>query len=134
MKWNESQIWFMLCFGISGHGGCFSSILATLFLFFFCVCLTSTNSSHNLISRHNHITFSSCLDAWWPGPSSCLLVNSYHTSIIAYVLLFETGMYTERKIKYKRRDTRIYILVSESMMFVDTKHNINHICDSFHFI
>ena len=30
----------------------------------------------------------------------------------------KTGMYTERKIKYKRRDTRIYILVSESMVDV----------------
>ena len=90
LKWNESQIWFMLCFGIYGHGGCFSSILATLFLFF--LCLPDTDFlqialTHNQRSRHNHITFSSCLDAWWPGPSSCLLVISYRTSIIAYVLL-----------------------------------------------
>ena len=64
---------------------------------FFCVCLTSSNISHNTISRHNHITFSSCLDAWWPGPSSCLLVISYHTSIIAYVLLFVYFFYKCQK-------------------------------------
>ena len=49
----------------------------------------------------------------------------------------KTGMYTERKIKYKRRDTRIYILVSESMVDVcghktaaTAKQSIGHVGSS----
>ena len=98
-KWNEMNQNYDLCYVLEymDLGGCFSSILATLFLFFFCVCLTSLATIALTISRHNHITFSSCLDAWWPGPSSCLLVISYRTSIIAYVLLFVYFFYKCQK-------------------------------------
>ena len=71
MFWN---IWSWRMFFIY-----FSNSVSVFFVFAWLLQIALT------ISRHNHITFSSCLDAWWPGPSSCLLVISYHTSIIAYV-------------------------------------------------
>ena len=80
----------MLCFGISGHGGCFSSILATLFLFFFCVCLTSTNSSHNQQTQSYYLLLlPGCLMAWpFQLSFSYQLPYQHHSICFAFCLLF----------------------------------------------